>query len=200
MGEVVIVFGTPTADLEGRMGQVTLVVAAPQTRMISHVVVVPDDVSTTARLVPIESVGTVHEDIVQLSCSRAQFLALPAAVSYALAPNVTSLDGVAWSLSGAGRDGGVPPGGATAAEYRVLPDGAIGLGRGQTVRATDAPIGRLVGVGSDSADHRLTSVLVAEGHLFSKRNVSFAIEVIMEFVGDVRLNLTRQQAEAAARP
>jgi hypothetical protein len=200
MGDVVIVFGTLTADLDGRLGQVTLVVAEPQTRMITHVVVVPDDVSTTARLVPIDTVVAVDEGIAHLSCSRAQFLAQPTAVSYEFASNTASLDGAAWSLSGGGRDGTVAPGGITGAGYPALPAGALGLGRDQTVRASDGPIGRLIGVGGDLDDHRLKSVVVAEGHLLTKRNVSFEIDVIMEFAGDVRLNLTRRQAEAAARP
>jgi len=200
VGDVVILFGAPSSDLDGPFGQLTLVVADPKVFGITHVVVTPDDVSADARLVPIGAVSAGDGQKILLNCPRVQSLGMPAAVTYGFAPDTTSIDGAAWTLAGGTVLRNAPPGGWTGAAYEAIPAGSVGLRRDQPVRATDAMIGRLIGVVVDLGAQQLKRLILAEGHLFSKKNVSFEIDVIMDLAEDVRLNITKQQADAVARP
>jgi hypothetical protein len=66
--------------------------------------------------------------------------------------------------------------------------------RGQRVQATDGPIGHIRGLVIDPSDHHVTHVLLDEGHLWGKKEVSIPITSVTAVDDDgVRLNLTKAQ-------
>jgi sporulation protein YlmC with PRC-barrel domain len=199
MPDVVIILGSNVADFDGPIGRVTLVVADLPTQVVTHVVVAPDDVSMTVRLVPIEAVAAVDADLVHLHRTRDQLLAMPEAVSYFSASNSDSPAGVAWWPRELTSSGAESQGGSRGPSYEVIPAGAGALRRDQAVRTSDAQIGRLFGVGVDLSDYRLSRIVVVHTRVFVRRKRWFDIGAILEIADDVRLNLTRQQAGKVAR-
>jgi sporulation protein YlmC with PRC-barrel domain len=83
--------------------------------------------------------------------------------------------------------------------YDKVPQGEVEVRRGQHVHASDGPIGHVRGLVVDPSDHQVTHVLLDEGHLWGKREVSIPISAVLG-VGDdgVRLNLTK--AEVTSLP
>ena len=101
-------------------------------------------------------------------------------------------------IGGMGMEGGM---GASqqAVTYDKVPPGEVEVRRGQHVHASDGPIGHVRGLVVDPSDHQVTHVLLNEGHLWGKREVSIPISAVTGVDDDgVRLNLTK--AEVADLP
>jgi len=102
-------------------------------------------------------------------------------------------------LSRAGRDADTSPGRGLL--YRThtrdtVPDGEVDVRRGQHVHATDGDIGLVQGLVVDPRDHRMTHVLLQEGHLWGRKEVAIPISAVTQ-VGDagIWLSITRQQVQ-----
>ena len=75
-----------------------------------------------------------------------------------------------------------------------IPAGDVEIRRGECVHATDGDIGRVQGLVVDPSDHHVTHVLLEEGHLWGKKEVSIPIESVTEVSDDgVRLALSRDE-------
>jgi len=86
-----------------------------------------------------------------------------------------------------------------AVTYDKVPPGEVEVRRGQRVHASDGPIGHVRGLVIDPSDHQVTHVLLDEGHLWGKKEVSIPISAVTEVDDDgVRLSLTK--AEIADLP
>ena len=95
---------------------------------------------------------------------------------------------------GGGRPGRLAAGGA----HDRVPPGEVELRRGQRVHASDGAIGHVRGLVVDPSDHQVTHVLLDEGHLWGKKEVSIPISAVTGVDDGVRLNLTK--AEVANLP
>ena len=83
--------------------------------------------------------------------------------------------------------------------YDKVPPGEVEVERGQHVHASDGAIGHVRGLVIDPSDHQVTHVLLDEGHLWGKKEVSIPISAVIAVDGDgVRLRLTK--AEIADLP
>jgi hypothetical protein len=92
--------------------------------------------------------------------------------------------------------GGLGMGGAAQQEvtYDKVPPGEVEVRRGQRVHASDGPIGHVRGLVVDPSDHQVTHVLLDEGHLWGKKEVSIPISAVTGVDDDgVRLSLTKAQ-------
>ncbi len=79
-----------------------------------------------------------------------------------------------------------------AVTYDKVPPGEVEVRRGQHVHASDGPIGHVRGLVVDPSDHQVTHVLLDEGHLWGKKEVSIPISAVTGVDDDgVRLNLTK---------
>jgi sporulation protein YlmC with PRC-barrel domain len=74
-----------------------------------------------------------------------------------------------------------------------VPEGEIEVRRGERVHATDGTIGQIEGFVIDPTDHRLTHVLLAEGHLWGRKTVAIPITAVKDVDDGVRLNLTKAE-------
>jgi hypothetical protein len=73
------------------------------------------------------------------------------------------------------------------------PEGETGVVRHQRVHAADGEIGHLKGFAVDPAGHRVTHVLLREGHLWGHREVAIPVSAVASLDAGIRLSLTKEQ-------
>ena len=77
----------------------------------------------------------------------------------------------------------------------VVPLGATDIDRGEPVHALDGEIGRVHGCQVDPDNHRVTHVLLGEGHLWGKKEVAIPASAVTKVENGIWLNLTKKQVE-----
>jgi hypothetical protein len=193
--------GAEVTCADGLCGVVRRVVVDPVARVLTHLVVDPKHHPGPERLVPIDLVDESAEGIC-LRCSTAQFDALEMAEETHFLPEAGPEMGygagqvLAWpyyglggGLGGVGMDTAYLP--VAISEDRV-PQGDVELRRGERVQASDGDIGRVHGLVIHPHDHRVTHVLLEQGHLWGKREVAIPISAVKDVTADgVRLDLTK---------
>ncbi len=85
--------------------------------------------------------------------------------------------------------GGVAP--VQAIVQDVVPLGKADVDRGDPVHALDGEIGRVQGLLVDPDDHRVTHVLLEEGHLWGRKKVSIPVSAVTGVENGIRLSLTK---------
>jgi len=187
---------------DGACGLLSQVVIEPIDRVLTHLVVKPEQRGREPRLVALGLVGSAvdqsaPEEIV-LHCSLGQFetfeRALPA---HFLAGASGQWDYrqeqmLSWPHYRLGLD--------DAATRALAPDrvplGGIGVRRGDRVQAADGRIGRVQGLVVDRVDRQATHVLLDESHLWDQKRVAIPIGSVIDLkdmTDGVRINLTKDQ-------
>ncbi len=77
----------------------------------------------------------------------------------------------------------------------VIPAGETDLRHGEHVHALDGEIGKVKGFLVDQGDQHVTHVLLQEGHLWGRKEVSIPISAVTSVNDGIRLNLTKKQVE-----
>ena len=77
----------------------------------------------------------------------------------------------------------------------VIPVGETEVGPGEPVHAVDGEIGRVQGFLVDPGDHRVSHVLLQEGHLWGHKEVAIPVSAVTGVEDGIRLNITKQQVE-----
>jgi hypothetical protein len=77
-----------------------------------------------------------------------------------------------------------------------VPVGEVEVRRGDPVHASDGFIGSVAGLIVDPADPQVTHVLLAEGHLWGRKQVAIPIGAMTRRDQEIRVDLTREQIEA----
>ena len=171
---------------DGPAGKVSRVIVDPATDTVTHLVIEPRLRLSETRLVPLELVD-VTADGIRLRCTVEEFGALEAAEETAL---VDGLDG-GFGLAGLGGPMGAPAP-LPVMVQNVVPRGEEGIERGEPVHALDGEIGRVEGVRVDPGDHRVTHVLLQEGHLWGRKEVSIPISSVTRVDDGIWLSITKQ--------
>lgn len=190
---------------DGVCGALRCVVIDPVARVLTHLVVEPKHSQGQGRLVPIDLAESTAQEVT-LRCSVAEFDALEAAEETHFLPGTGEQMGygagqaLAWpyyglggGMSGIGMGGmGMANGPQVVIEDRV-PAGEVEVRRGEHVHASDGDIGRVHGLVIDPGDHRVTHVLLEQGHLWGKKEIAIPIGAVKDVAADgVRLDLTRE--------
>ena len=76
-----------------------------------------------------------------------------------------------------------------------VPEGESEVAAHERVHAADGEIGRLKGFAVDPADHRVTHVLLREGHLWGHKEVAIPVSAVASVDDGIWLNLTKKQVE-----
>ncbi len=197
--------GAEVSCSDGGCGNLSRVVIDPVARTLTHLVVEPKHQQASGRLVPIDLVDATAEEI-RLRCSRAEFDALEHAEETHFLPEAGEDMGyaagqaLAWPYYGLGGGmGAMGMGGMEMATPILIvddrvPAGEVEVRRGQPVHATDGDIGRVRGLVVDPGDHHVTHVLLEEGHLWGKRQITIPIGAVKDVGTDgVQVNLTREE-------
>lgn len=204
-----ITIGARVEGTDGPVGTVRRVVVDPVARAVTHLAVHPAHRSGQARLVPLEMLDPAGAEL-RLACTVADFerldLAeenrfLPSGDTYPDYPEDSALvwpyyemgRGYARSLA---KDTTISPDHVPAlVATDIVPPGEVAVHRGERVHALDGEIGRVHGVVIDMPDHRMTYVLLQEGHLFGRKSVAIPIGAVTSVEAGIDLNLTKQQVE-----
>jgi hypothetical protein len=75
----------------------------------------------------------------------------------------------------------------------VVPAGETQVRPGEHVHALDGEIGLVQGLLVDPEDHRVTHVLLREGHLRGRKQVAIPVSAIESVTDGIRLNITKEQ-------
>ncbi len=160
----------------------------PATRTVTHLAIEPKHRREPGRLVPIDLVDTTTGEI-RLRCTLAEFDALDPAEENELVEDI----------GGMGVGGMAAPMGIPSAPQIVLEDvvplGETDVGRGEHVHALDGEIGQVEGFLVDPGDHRVTHVLLREGHLWGRKEVAIPVSAVTGVEDGIRLNMTKKQIE-----
>ncbi len=188
---------------DGLCGEIIRVVVDPVARTVTHLVVEPKHRRGLGRLVPLDLVDVTTGDV-HLRCSLGEFAKLDAAeetqflagTEYA---GYEPQDVLSWPYyAGGGMSGGMGVGWEDIQQtvtYDALPVGEVAIRRGEPVHATDGEIGRVQGLVIDLRNHRVTHVLLQEGHLWGRKEVAIPIGAVVGVDNGIELRINKQQVQ-----
>jgi sporulation protein YlmC with PRC-barrel domain len=187
--EMEFTVGTQASCSDGWCGEVSRMIIDPGTRRVTHLVIDPKHRMGLGRLVPVDLVDSASGEV-RLRCTLAEFGNLEGAEETEL------VEGVSVGLG----PGGMPapsgiPHAARAVVEDVVPLGEIEVLPGEPVHAVDGEIGQVQGFRVDQDSHRVTHVLLKEGHLWGRKEVAIPVTAIAGVEYGIRLNLTKKQVE-----
>jgi len=198
--------GAEASCSDGPCGKVSRLVMDPVALTVTHLVNEPKHRREPGRLVPVHLFDTTADHL-RLRCSIAEFDKLDPAEETDL---VEDLDygggyGQAEAVQGYGAMGGVGGSGmgigmslghnTPVVVEDVVPLGDVDVQRGERVHALDGEIGQVQGFLVDPSDNHVTHVLLQEGHLWGRKEVSIPISAVTGVDAGIRLNITKKQVE-----
>ncbi len=193
---------------DGPCGKSTYVVVDPVKDEVTHLVVRMSTPPHTERLVPIDWVAQTDPDLVKLTCSKdelakaEQFSETEFVKSDTTEPSSSEV-----MLPAFGGMGTVPfvmwPY-ATAEgpeyirmEHEHIPAGERAVHRGARVEATDGDVGRVDEFLVNPDGDQITHLVLREGHLWGRKDVSIPVSAIDRIEEDVVfLSLSKDEIEA----
>ena len=202
------IMGARASCSDGPCGEVIRTIIDPVARTVTHLVIQPGRHAEDGRLVPVGLVEPGRRDQAALQPGRlraargrrgnrhrggrgyAGGYGPDAVGGYG---DVGSM-GVGGSASGMGIGMGVGHGPPIVTSDNV-PEGESEVIRHEPVHAVDGEVGQLKGFAVDSADHRVTHVLLREGHLWGRREVAIPVSAVVSMENGISLNLTKKQVE-----
>ena len=182
--ETEFAMGAKASCVDGPGGKVIRLIIDPATKTVTHLVIEPKHRVGSGRLVPLDLVDSAADGI-RLRCTVEEFGRLEAAEEMEL------VDDVMGGLYGP--MGGSPP--VQAIVQDVVPRGETDIERGEPVHALDGEIGRVHGCQVDPDNHRVTHVLLGEGHLWGRKEVAIPVSAVIKVENGIWLNLTKKQVE-----
>ena len=198
--------GAEASCSDGFCGEVSRLIMDPVALTVTHLVIEPKHRGEPGRLVPVHLVDTTTGQI-RLRCTTAEFGKLDLAEEtdlaegldygggYGQAEAVQGYGGMG-SMGGSGMGIGMglghsPP----VVAHDVVPLGETDVQRGESVHALDGEIGKVQGFLVDPGDNHVTHVLLQEGHLWGRKEVSIPISAVIGVDAGIRLNITKKQVE-----
>ena len=193
--------GAEASCSDGPCGRVRRVVVDPVAETVTHLVVGPEHPRGLGRLVPVGLIDATSGGI-SLSCTWAEFAGLSWAKQTHFLPKSGAWPGYApgqvfsWpyyglvSFMGAGM--GSRPQSVTS---HSVPLGEVEIRRGDPVHATDGDIGRVQGLVIDPPSRGVTHVLLQEGHLLGRREVTIPVSAVAGTGDCIRLTITKQEVQ-----
>ena len=186
--------GAEVSCADGACGKLSRVVVDPVARVVTHLIVEPHRGHEPARLVPLDLVDSAAGGI-RVNCTSAEFDGLDPAEQTRFieggmdVPNYRPTDVVSWPYYGyRGARGGL-------ATSDTIPVGEVEIQRGEHVHATDGHIGQVEGLVVDPGSHRVTHVLLQEGHLWGRKDVAIPISTVTRVAGRIEVGLSKQQVQ-----
>jgi sporulation protein YlmC with PRC-barrel domain len=189
--------GAHASCSDGACGKVTRVVVDPVARTVTHLVVEPGYWHGPGRLVPLSLADATAGEI-RLRCTLADFEKLDPAEETQFLPGTPGYPGydpeqvLSMPYYGMGMGGNYVPQTVT---YDTVPLDEVEVRRGEHVHATDGHIGKVEGLVIDPNSHRVTHVLLQEGHLWGRKEVAIPIGAVTGVDDGIRLNITKQQVQ-----
>ena len=187
--ETEFAMGTTASCVDGPGGKVSRVIIDPATETVTHLVIQPKHRLGVGRLVPLDLVDTTAGDI-RLRCTVEEFDGLEPAQETEMIDDGTAGLGIGGLNAPMGVVSPVP-----VMVQDVVPLGKADVDRGDPVYCLDGEIGRVHGLLVDPDNHRVTHVLLEEGHLWGRKKVSIPASAVTGVASGIRLSLTKKQVE-----
>lgn len=173
--------GAPAVTTDGEPGTVSALVVDPATRRVTHLAVEPRHRHHRARLVPTALAAAEPGGDVRLACDRHGL------DRYEELEQLDLIDVGPYEPYGLYGPFGYDAMGGVAGGWHPLavwvdrpPDGEAALRHGTPVYVGADPVGHVDGLLA-GADGRITAVLVAGGHLWSRRTVAVPVDAVTRF-------------------
>jgi sporulation protein YlmC with PRC-barrel domain len=203
--------GAKVSCTDGPCGKLTRVIIDPIGRTLTHIVVEPRN-EERGRLVPLHLVEASSPEQIELACTLDQFNRLEPSQDTDYFPMDDQYGsyyrgyahgygygyGNAYFLPYYGY-GGMGYGygwGRDSVSYEAIPAGEVTIRRGDPVHATDGDIGHIAGLVIGTPTGEVTHVLLQEGHLWGKRDVSIPIKSVTRVGDTVQVDLNKHQIDA----
>jgi uncharacterized membrane protein/sporulation protein YlmC with PRC-barrel domain len=180
---------------DGKVGISSYVIFEPASKKITHIVVSDEQpIAPQTWLVPLALLGETGDDFIQLKCKveeleglepfeELHYIDVPheeieyPSETYYMAPFVSPL-----------RTDYVP------VSTERIPPGELAIHRGALIHATDGYVGRLSEFLIDSNSGEITHLILEEGHLWGKQEITIPVSAIDKNVDDmIFLNLSKDQ-------
>jgi hypothetical protein len=206
--ETEFAIGARASCSDGYCGELRRLIIDPATDTVTHLVIQRGHSKEAARLVPGDLAETTDGEI-RLHCTLAEFDKFDHAEERELGDKADERigdigvlsDGFVYDVSGDALEpvgGGFVDIGHVSERRRtfvedVIPMGEDQVGPGDQVHAVDGEIGRVRGFLVNPDDHRVTHVLLKEGHLWGRKVVAIPMTAVTGVETGIRLNLTREQ-------
>jgi sporulation protein YlmC with PRC-barrel domain len=175
-------------------GNVSCIILNPLTDQITHIVVKGNSFPYIQRLVPIDKINEASSGIIQLSCNLYEYILLPEFIkSQFLIPDVN------------GKELEIPEKlalpyamvlGTITRETERIPTDALAIHRRSKVEAVDGRVGQVDEFLVEPDSNSITHLVLKEGHLWGKRDVSIPVSLIDHIEEDVvYLKITKQAVD-----
>jgi hypothetical protein len=186
--------GARASCSDGFCGVVSRTILDPGARTVTHLVIGPRH-GAGGRLVPLDLVEAEAGEI-RLRCTLDEFGRLDPSEETELADDGYGVGGtgVGDPVSGMGIGAGLGYRTPLVVTHAV-PLGETEVERHESVHAVDGHIGQVEGFAVDRADHKVTHVLLKEGHLWGRKQVAIPVSAVASVDAGIRLNLTKKQVE-----
>ena len=200
--------GARASCSDGLCGEVRRTILDPVALTVTHLVIQPGHRGELGRLVPVELADVTAGEI-RLRCTLAEFGRLDPAEETDLEEGTDYGGGYgsAASVQGYGNVGGMGVGGSASGMgigvgvghrtplvvSHAVPLGEAEVSRHEHVHALDGEIGQVEGFAVDPADHRVTHVLLREGHMWGRKEVAIPVSAVVAVDEGIRLNITKEQ-------
>ena len=195
--------GAEASCTDGVCGEVTRVVIDPIAETVTHLVIEPKHRVGLARLVPLDLVGeAAGAGEIRLRCTIGEFEQLDPAEETQFVPGSGGYAAygpdqvVSWPYYGLAATPGIDldlVNASPVVTYDTIPLGEVEVRRGDAVHATDGDIGRVQGLVIDPRSHHVTHVLLQEGHLWGRKEVSIPISSVTRVDDGIWLSISKQE-------
>ena len=200
--------GARASCSDGFCGEVRRTILDPVALTVTHLVIEPKHRGELGRLVPVEIADATAGEV-RLRCTLAEFDRFDPAeeVDVVEGADYGGGYGSAASVQGYGNVGGMGVGGSASGMgigmgvghrtplvvSHAVPLGEAEVSRHEHVHALDGEIGKVEGFVVDPADHRVTHVLLREGHMWGRKEVAIPVSSVVAVDEGIRLNITKEQ-------
>jgi hypothetical protein len=178
---------------DGPCGRTTRVILKPSTKEITHVVIDNDDpLAGKEYLVDVNRIMESDPTKVRLTLSQEELEQMPLFSATQFIPSelggFTGVPYMMWPY--------YPAAAPVQVEGKPIPAGELVIRRGAKVNALEGPVGKVDEFLIDPANDQITHLIMREGHLWGKRDVTIPVEQIDHFKDDtVFLRLSRPDIE-----
>jgi sporulation protein YlmC with PRC-barrel domain len=192
-----IPINTAIACADGPCGQAIALILNPVSDQVTHLVVREPGLLGVEYLTPVEFVIECTSELIRLSCTKDELAKLP--------PFMTTsyLSASSGLMPGYGT-GVMPwPDLSTPSDlgfsHTTMPPDEVAIHRGAPVQAADGRIGAVEEFVVDPANNGITDVVLREGHLWNRQDVTIPVTYI-DHIGDDIVYLTLNKHQIAALP
>jgi len=178
---------------DGPCGHSTRVILKPNTREITHVVLANGEaISETEYLVDVKQIMESDADKIRLTLSKEELAKQPVfSAAQFIASDLAGYTGLPYLMWPY-----YPPITPVIREGRPIPTDELTIRRGSRVNAAEGPVGRVDEFLIDPVNDKITHLIMREGHLWGKREVTIPVSQIDHFKEDtVFLRLSKPEIE-----